>query len=124
MLTLGFFVFLTKKTPFNDMQKTISWRHPTNSRVGTRPAKQFLGVDEEQININGVLIPEITGSMEQMNILENMANTGEAWPLIDQSGFVLGHFVIEQIQTTSREYLAFGAPAKIEFSITLKRVDD
>ncbi|ECD6162414.1 phage tail protein, partial [Salmonella enterica subsp. enterica] len=60
LATLGLFVFVLQTAPYQQMQQEVSWRHVTNSRVGQRPATQFLGVDEETITLSGELYPELT----------------------------------------------------------------
>ena len=36
MMSLGMFVFGLTTLAYQDMQRQTSWRHPGNSRVGTR----------------------------------------------------------------------------------------
>lgn len=61
MLSLGLFVFMRQTTPYQNMNRNIDYRWPTNNRIGLRPAAQFLGVDSEKITLSGVLLPELTG---------------------------------------------------------------
>ena len=53
-----------------------------------------------------------------------MANSGDAWPLLDGAGRVYGAYVIETIDEGQRVLLADGTPLKIDFTINLLRVDD
>jgi phage protein U len=71
-----------------------------------------------------VLYPEITGGRLSLTAIEVMANEGRAWPLIDGLGVILGMYVIEKISHTHTELFNDGAARKIEFSMSLKRVDD
>lgn len=124
MMTLGFFVFSRLTAPYQTSQHDVTWRHPTNSRVGARPASQFLGVGDETLTLSGVLLPEITGGEITLEPLRMMADAGKAYPLIEGRGTVSGFFVIEKISTGRSEFFADGAARRIEFTIELKRVDE
>ena len=53
-----------------------------------------------------------------------MAEQGKAWPLIEGSGTIYGMFVIESLNQTKTEFFETGMPRPIEFTLTLKRVDE
>ncbi|MFZ4214985.1 phage tail protein, partial [Pantoea endophytica] len=90
MMTLGLFVFMLKTVPYQELQLQRSGRFPSNSRVGVRPALQFLGPDNDTITLSGVLLPEITGGRLSLFALEQIAELGRAWPLIEGSGTIYG----------------------------------
>ncbi len=124
MMVLGLFVFALKTIPYQELQLQRQWRHASNGRVNARPVLQFVGPDTDTIMLNGTLMPAITGGNLSMLTLEQMAETGKAWPLIEGSGTIYGMFVIESISQTKRELFSDGAAQQIEFTITLKRVDE
>lgn len=124
MLAFGIFVFARKTLPYQDLQRQVSWRHPTQSRVGTTPASQFLGRDADTINLTGILMPEFTGGRLSLALLEAMADQGKAWPLIEGTGYIYGLFVVDKLSTTSTLFFQDGAARRIEFQLSLKRVDD
>lgn len=124
MMALGLFVFSLHTVPYQQLQRQMSWRHPSNSRVGRRPAHQFLGPGEDTITLSGVLYPEVTGGKISLAMLQSMADTGKAWPLIEGTGLIYGLFVIDDISQTHSFFFPDGAPRKIEFSLKLTRVDD
>ncbi|AZZ97996.1 phage tail protein [Pseudoalteromonas sp. R3] len=124
MMTLGYFVFARKTLAPQQTQHTMVWRHPTNNRVGTRPATQFLGAGDETKVLSGVLMPEFTGGEPSLNEVASMAETGKGYPLIDGNGNMHGFFVIEKITAGHSELLGDGSARKIEFSIELKRIDE
>lgn len=124
MMILGLFPFGMKTTPYQQLQKQLSWRHPSTSRVGARPARQFVGPGDYTITLSGVLYPELTGGKISLMALELMADTGKAWPLIEGTGLYYGLFVIEEMSQTDSVFFPDGAPRKIEFSMKLTRVDD
>ncbi|PHM46332.1 tail assembly protein [Xenorhabdus mauleonii] len=124
MAALGLFVFMLKTTPYQSFQHKKSWRHAFNSRVGARPAWQFVGSDNDTITLSGELYPELTGGSLSLAALTLMADSGKAWSLIDGSGSIYGMFVIESIDETKTEFMSGGAARKISFTLTLRRVDN
>ncbi|HJF74484.1 phage tail protein [Gallibacterium anatis] len=125
LAALGVFVFMRHTTPFQSLSREVSWRHPTNSVIGAMPKTQFLGKEGERITLQGRLAPEITGGRISLQMLETMAEMGDAYPLIDGASFALmGYFVVEKISEERSELFGDGAPRLIDFSVTLKRVDD
>lgn len=124
MMVLGLYVFMLRTVPYQELQYQRSWRHAANSRVNRRPSTQFLGPDNDSLTLSGVLLPEVTGGRLSLLALEQMAELGKAWPLIEGSGTIYGMFVIESLSQTKTEFFASGMPRRIEFTITLKRVDE
>ncbi|CFQ33693.1 phage tail protein [Yersinia aleksiciae] len=124
MLSLGLFVFMRQTTPYQSIGRNIDYRWPTNSRIGLRPAAQFLGVDSEKITLSGVLLPELTGGKLSLLALELMAAQGKAWPLIEGDGTIYGMFVIESLSQIGTLFFADGSARRIEFTLKLLRVDE
>lgn len=124
MMALGLYVFGLYTVPYQQLQRQVQWRHPSNSRVGARPSRQFVGRGDETITLSGVLMPEITGGKISLAALEAMADEGMAWPLIEGTGLFYGLFVVEGLDTTHTAFFPDGAPRKIEFSLKLARADD
>ncbi|HBZ7693668.1 TPA: phage tail protein [Klebsiella quasipneumoniae] len=124
MMVLGLFVFQLRTVPYQQLQYQRNWRHVTNNRVNRRPTTQFLGPDNDQLTLSGVLMPEVTGGRLSLLALELMAEQGKAWPLIEGGGTIYGMYVIESLNQTKTEFFASGEARKIEFSLGLKRVDE
>ncbi len=124
MMSWGFFVFGLETLPYQQLQRSASWRHPTNSRVGLRSATQYIGQGDETITLSGVLLPEITGGQLSVELARTMADRGEAWPLIARTGKLYGLFVCEGFDDNASEFFDNGAPKKIDFTMKLKRVGD
>lgn len=100
MMVLGLYVFMLRTVPYQELQYQRSWRHAANSRVNRRPSTQFLGPDNDMLTLSGVLMPEITGGRLSLLALEQMAEQGKAWPLIEGSGTIYGMYVIEGLNQT------------------------
>ncbi|WP_263144011.1 phage tail protein [Pseudomonas sp. RIT-PI-AD] len=124
MMALGLFVFSLPTLAYQELQRKTEYRHASNSRVGTNPARQFLGMGEDSITLPGVLLPELAGSPASLDVLRYMAGTGKAWSLIEGSGRIYGTWVIENISETRSLFFSDGTARRIEFSLELKRVDD
>jgi len=124
MMALGLFVFATQTLPYQQLQRQTNWRHPSNSRLGLRPARQFLGPGDDSITLSGTLYPELTGGRVSLAMVRAMAETGRAWPLIEGSGAFYGLWVIESVEETGSVFFADGSARKIDFSLKLERIDD
>jgi phage protein U len=124
MMSLDQFVFSLKTAPFKELQRQRSWKHRTSSRVGSRDASQFTGAGDDTITLNGLVAPETIGSIASLNELATMGDTGDAYVLVDGIGNVYGAFIIDGLNETQTYHTAEGIPRRIEFSLTLKRVDD
>lgn len=124
MMGYGMFVFELGTIPYQDFQRQVAWRHNSTQRVGAMPSIQFLGRDDELITLAGVLMPEVTGGLQDLDQLEYMAEQGLAWPLIDGTGRNYGMFVVTGIKTTRTLFFTDGTPRRIEFTLSLKRIDD
>ncbi|WP_175773556.1 phage tail protein [Paraburkholderia phenazinium] len=124
MMSLDQFVFSLKTAPFKELQRQRNWKHRTSSRVGSRDASQFTGAGDDTITLNGLVAPETIGSIASLNELATMGDTGDAYVLVDGIGNVYGAFIIDGLNETQTYHTREGIPRKIEFSLTLKRVDD
>lgn len=124
MMALGMFVFGLPTLAYQEFQRQTDWRHPSTSRVGAPPARQYLGQGDDQITLPGVLVPELCGSLLSLDTLRAMADTGHAWPLVEGTGRIHGLWVIEHLSETRTLFFQDGAARRIEFSLHLQRVDD
>ncbi|MGA3716065.1 phage tail protein, partial [Escherichia coli] len=70
-----------------------------------------------------VLYPEITGGNISLSALETVCYAGRPWPLIEGTGRIYGMYVLTRLERGKSEFDRFGNPKKIEFTLTLSRVD-
>ena len=124
MLALGMFVFSLSTLAYQELQRQTEWRHPSNSRVGAAPARQFVGRGDDSITLPGIIFPELAGTTLSLDALRLMANTGKAWPMIEGSGRIYGLWVIESLSENKTIFFRDGTPRRIEFTLSLKRIDD
>lgn len=124
MLALGMFVFSLSTAAYQALQRQTEWRHTSSNRVGAAPARQFLGRGDDSITLPGVILPELAGSALSLDALRLMANTGKAWPMVEGSGRIYGLWIIESLSETKTLFFRDGTPRRIEFTVSLKRIDD
>lgn len=124
MLALGMFVFSLSTLAYQELQRQTEWRHPSSSRVGAAPARQFIGPGDDSITLPGIIFPELAGTTLSLDALRLMANTGKAWPMIEGTGRIYGLWVIESLSETKTVFFRDGTPRRIEFTLSLKRIDD
>ncbi|MGX9559489.1 phage tail protein [Pseudomonas sp. CFBP 5750] len=124
MLALGMFVFSLSTAAYQALQRQTEWRHSSNPRVGAAPARQFVGRGDDTITLPGIILPELSGSALSLDALRLMANTGKAWPMVEGSGRIYGLWIIESLNETKTLFFRDGTPRRIEFTLSLKRIDD
>lgn len=124
LMALGMFVFEARSVPYQQLQRSTEWRHASQSRVGDRPAYQFVGPGADTITLTGTLLPEFTGGRLDLDEIRDMADQGKAWPLVEGTGKQYGLWVITRVEETSSTFFRDGAAAKIDFTLTLEHVDD
>lgn len=124
MMALGMFVFSLETLAYQEFQRQTDWRHGSTSRIGTNPARQYLGRGDDSITLPGVLLPALAGSPLSLDTLRMMADTGKAWPLVQGDGRIFGLWVIESLSETRTLFFRDGAARRIEFNLKLTRIDD
>lgn len=124
MMALGMFIFSLETLAYQEFQRQTDWRHGSTSRIGTNPARQFLGRGEDTITLPGVLLSALAGTQLSLDTLRYMADTGKAWPLVEGTGKIYGVWVIESLSETRTLFFRDGAARRIEFNLVLKRIDD
>lgn len=124
LMSLGLFVFGMDTLPYQSMRRQVEWRHGTSERHMARPASQYLGRGAETVTIGGLIVPEIAGRYSCFDRLEEMADSGDDYALMDGTGDVLGHFRILRMDRDYLGIMAGGLPRQVAFSLDLERGDD
>ena len=124
ILSLGMFAFSIPTLAHDELQRRSDWKHARTGRVGARDASQYVGPGDDKISINGTAFAELSDGRASLDQLRDMANTGDAWPLLDGAGRVYGAFVIESIDERQKVFLPDGTPRRIDFGIDLTLVED
>lgn len=124
MMSLGMFVFSLPTLAYQELSRKTDWRWAENARVGARAAQQFLGPGSDKVSLSGTVAPEVAGDRASLDTLREMADQGEAWPLVDGGGKVHGAFTIQSIDEGQTFFTQDGTPRMIRFGIELQRADD
>lgn len=124
MAALGQFIFALNTLAFQELRRSSTWRHPSNSRVGARPARQYVGPGDETLTLTGLQAPEFMGDRKAIDRLRDMADKGAAYALVNGAGENFGAWVIESIEETGSVFVREGVARRVEFTINLARVDD
>lgn len=123
LMALGMFAFSLESLPFAEFQRLRDWRHAKAERHLARPAAQFLGPGEDRITLQGSFPPGVAGDYASMARLTEMAASGDAWPLVDGAGTVLGNFRIVKIDERRQHIVTGGMGRMIDFAVDLERAD-
>lgn len=123
MMSLGQFVFSLPTLAYQEFQRQMEWKHPSTSRVGERDAHQFVGKADETINLSGWIAPGFSGNLDSLAELCSMADKGDAYVLVEGTGRVYGEYVITNMTEGKSVFLDDGYPRKVDFTVSLKRVD-
>lgn len=123
LLALGMFTFGMDTLAYSEFQRRTDWRHGKADRHGARPASQYLGPGEDKVTLSGVLAPELAGKYSSIETLREMASSGDAWPLVDGAGTVLGTYRIMAVDERQAAHIPGGFARKIDFAVDLDRAD-
>lgn len=121
MLMLGNFRFSVNQATYQSKSRTTSYRWAKQDRLFTEPALQFIGPGSDSMTLQGVILPQYKGGLQQVEYMRQEARKGNSLLLVEGSGKVLGYWVIESIAETQSIFLNNGAPKHIEFVLELRK---
>jgi len=119
MLVLGDFAFMVGTIAHQTLKRTHEYRWARQDRLLRAPARQFVGVGDERIDLDGYLLPHYTGGADALNTLRTRASAGQPQELVDHYGAVYGRYVVESIEETDNELDPHGQPRRVDFRIAL-----
>lgn len=122
MLTLGLFLFGIDTIAYQEFLRRTDYRHAATERLGAGAAFQYLGPGVDSVSLPGVLMPELTGPNTSVQQIRDMAVTGDAYPMVQSDGVVIGQFIIRSVEERKSVFLPGGGARRIEFAIELERV--
>ena len=118
-MILGDFQFNLKALSPNSVTRATDYNWSDSEKIGDIPNLQNLGISRDQIEIEGVFYPKLSGKsideIRNSNLVKNANN------LITDNGKILGKFVIVSIKENQSYFDTNGKPQKIEFTLVLKR---
>lgn len=124
MLSLGLFLFGMDTLAYQEFIRRTDWRHAANERLGARAALQYLGPGVDSVTLPGILMPELTGPNASLEQIRAMAETGDAYQLMQSDGRIIGLFKINAVEERKSVFLPGGGARRIEFAIDLERAVD
>ena len=123
LLAFGPFAFGMATAAYDKFRRQMQFKHGAAVRIGARDAYQNLGPGDELITLSGTVAPEVTGRLSSITQLEDMGRDGNAYVLVDGTGYVYGTYYIESMESDQHDHVIDGRPRRVDFSITLKRTD-
>lgn len=123
LMSLGLFTFGMEQAAYDQLSRRITWRHEQNDRFLARPASQFAGPGDDHVSIAGTIIPEVAGNYGALTFLIDMADTGDAFPLLDGLGMLWGFYRIDALDQAHKVIMAGGIPRMVDFALELSRVE-
>lgn len=124
LMTYGTFVFSIATAAYDQLQRQMDWRHASSERIGTRPARQYVGPGDDTVDLQGTIAAELTDDLQSLDVLRDLADSGRPQALVEGTGRVFGSYVITSIRETRRALFSDGTPRLIDFQLQLLRVDD
>ena len=125
LMCLGQFPFTTDTLTFTQIQRQRTWQYAENSVAKGRKKRQFIGSGEDTVSLPGLIYQEHGfGNRFAIDDLAAMADTGQGFVLVDGSGYLYGVYNIDSIDETKQILLFDGVPRKIDFTLSLTRVDE
>jgi phage protein U len=122
LFALGLFVFDSQTMLPDRIERDRAFRHARDDRFLAPASSQFVGVGDDKVTLTGTLVPELAGSASAIETLAEMASEGEAWPLMDGTGTILGTYTIDRVANGGSNLIDTGQARKIDFTIELTRV--
>lgn len=121
LFQLGDFQFDLPNGAPQSLDRTAEYRWESQDRLLRDPAVQFLGPGAQEITMDGILLPGLSGRQTTIDTLRTLAAKGEAQMLTDGNGRVFGRWVIRSLREGLSVFAPGGAARQITFAITLVR---
>lgn len=107
---------------FKKLEKTNEWRIASQDRLENRPAKQWMGPDDVDIEVSGVLVAQLGHTGTLLANLIAQGDRGDSYMVTTGDGRAFGMFYIKKVEQTGEYFNDDGTCNKIEF--TIKLTDD
>lgn len=121
LLCIGLFVFGIDRTTYQELERRAAYRWAAAPRYGARDALQFTGPGEDQITLNGELVPEVIGRYGDIETLREMGESGEVQDVLLGDGTVIGQYVIQAVDHRERDIVMGGRARHYDFAVDLLR---
>jgi phage protein U len=127
LMGLGDFRFEIPGINYSQLSRRFHYRWAPQMRIGARPVQQFMGPDEEELRLHGIIFPDkfyilSDGKKDgytQLNAMRGVAQKGIAYPLADARGIYYGPWCIRMILDEQEYFNPDGSPRRVEFDLEL-----
>ena len=119
LLALGDFRFSVDTAAYRELLRVTEYRWPSQSRLGRRPARQFVGAGDDTVTLRGVIYPHHRGGLGQLDAMRAEAGQGEPLRLVSGDGRVLDRWVVTRVEETQPEHWSDGTPRRQDFALEL-----
>lgn len=116
--SIGGVAFGLKTQGIDELVRSFTARWPGIDRVQNRPKKQFTGIDDETLQIDGVWAADVHGEYSVPR-LRAIAARGNPVVFVLGSGTNLGMWCVVNVQAKSNRIKEGGNLRKIEFTVSL-----
>ncbi|WP_296652909.1 phage tail protein [Paraburkholderia sp.] len=123
LMVLGTFQFSLNTIVFQEWARKNKWKWGALERVGQFDALQYLGPENDTLDLPGVLYPKWKGDINSLDTLRSMGDAGQPYQLVDSMGYTQGRWIIEGLDEKQSFHDADGTPKKVEFTLSLKLHD-
>lgn len=120
MYMLGPVMFSRDTVSPKTLNRTTDYSWPLQARIGRTGARQFTGINNDTIEVDGTLYPQYGGGTEQITLLRLLAETGEPQIFLNGQGIVYGKWCIVNVEEKSTYLNPNGSAKKIDFTVTLE----
>lgn len=124
LIALGPFRFSLSTAAYDEFSRQSRWDWKSVDRVGSMPALQYTGPQNDTVTLAGRIIPGHTGGIEQLARMRALADLGTPMFMIDGTGRLHGNWVIESVEDTGTKHFKDGYPRMVTFNVGLKKYDD
>lgn len=123
MMALGPYRFSLARSAYQSIERKAAYNWAAQERIGSSPARQYVGPAGETLSIAGVIFTHFAGGLGQLDRMRLVAGLGIPMPLIEGTGRVLGFWSIVSVTEGQTIFEANGAPLRVEFGLELERYD-
>ncbi|MBS7703333.1 phage tail protein [Chelatococcus asaccharovorans] len=104
---------------YQDLKNRITARWPANKVIGAQPIYQFLGPDDHELSLQGLIFPEWMSGYDELSALRGSAAAGSLYSFASNLGDVFGNWIILGVESSEARFNRGGLPRRVEFSLLL-----
>lgn len=118
---LGSVTFEVAPVNVHEIEQEFGADFAAKDLLGARRSREFMGPADGKIELSGKLFPHKFGGLSAIDMLEQMAESGEPQILVRGDGLNLQWHLIEKVSVKSSYLDANGVGRVIDFKISLVR---